>query len=426
MATRIAQRIPYGVGQLTGGWWVVFWISLALFGWGLAAWLYQYTQGLVVTGMRDIGTMGGAAWGIYIGFDVYFVGVSFAGITMAALIRLLNIEKLKAMSRMAELLTVLALPLAAFSVLVDLGRPGWGIINLLRYGRPESPFFGTVTMVISGYLFASLVYLYLAGRRDAYLAAQQPGRLGWFFRLWASGYKDTPGEKQRHARASYWLALAILPLLVTAHSTLGFIFGIQVGRPGWFSALQAPGFVILAGASGIGLLVIIAAVLRQALGLREQINLDVFRWLGNFLWVLTVVYLYFVVVEILTSTYTAHQIERRVSSALLTGAYAWMFWLAVGLLAVSFLILFVQFASHRYNILWVVVPAVLVNLASIFKRFLIVVPSQTHGTMLPYETGSYSPTWVEYSIIVGLFGLGTLLYAVFVKMFPITELPERA
>ncbi|MDR7585989.1 MAG: hypothetical protein QN158_10450, partial [Armatimonadota bacterium] len=76
--------------------------------------------------------------------------MSFAGITVAALIRLLGLEALRPVSRMAELLTVVALILAAFSVLPDLGQPLRGIVNLFRYARPQSPFFGTFTLVISG------------------------------------------------------------------------------------------------------------------------------------------------------------------------------------------------------------------------------------------------------------------------------------
>ncbi len=60
--------------------------------------------------------------------------------------------------------------------------------------------------------------------------------------------------------------MSIVPLLVTAHSTLGFVFGLQIGRPGWHSALQAPAFVLLAGVSGVGLLLVLAAVVRGALG----------------------------------------------------------------------------------------------------------------------------------------------------------------
>ncbi|MFQ5990006.1 MAG: hypothetical protein ACE5K9_08840, partial [Candidatus Methylomirabilales bacterium] len=60
------------------------------------------------------------------------------------------------------------------------------------------------------------------------------------------------------------------------------------------------------------------------------------------------------------------------------------------------------------------------------KRILIVVPSQTHGTLLPYGTGVYSPSWVEYSVILGLLALGALLYTLFMKVFPIMEIPEHA
>ena len=73
----------------------------------------------------------------------------------------------------------------------------------------------------------------------------------------------------------------------------------------------------------------------------------------------------------------------------------------------------------------IVTAGVLVNLAAIGKRYLIVLPSQTHGTLLPYGAGSYSPTWVEYSVIVGLFALGTLAYMLFVKVFPIMEVEKN-
>ncbi len=424
MTSRTGQ-LSYTIGRAGKGFYLLVAVLLALIGLGIFAYSRQFIEGLVVTGMRDIGTMGGSAWGIYIAFDIYFVGVSFAGITVAALIRLFNLKHLRSISRMAELLTVIALVLAALIVVVDLGQPGRGIVNLFRYARPMSPFFGTFTLVLSAYLFASVVYLYLDGRRDAALCAQQSGQWQWFYRLWAAGYKDTDEEKKRHHQTTWWLALAILPLLVIAHSTLGLVFGIQVGRPGWFSALQAPAFVILAGVSGMGLIIIIAATLRSVPKLKERLPLQTFAWLGNLTWVLLIGYIYFVAVEMLTATYTAHQHEVRLTQELFTGTYAWIFWPSIGLILLSFGILFGQFLRHRYNIFLIVTAGVMVNLAAIGKRFLIVVPSQTHGTLLPYSAGAYSPTWVEYSIILGMFALGTLAYLAFIKVFPIMEVQEE-
>jgi Ni/Fe-hydrogenase subunit HybB-like protein len=491
------ERLPYGVGRWSTGWYLLLAMLLSLIGLGAYAYSRQFVEGLIMTGMRDVGTMGGSTWGLYITFDVYFVGISFAGITVAALIRLLNLKHLKPVSRMAELLTVISLILAGLSVLADLGQPLRGIVNLFRYARPQSPFFGTFTLVIAGYLFASLVYFFLDGRRDAALCAQVPGRLQWFYRLWASGYRDTPAERERHERASFWLAIAILPLLVTAHSTLGFVFGLQVGRPGWFSALQAPGFVIMAGVSGVGMLLVIAALLRRVLGAEDQIGPEIFQWLSQFLMILILIYLYFMIVEWLTNMYAAPHHEVRITEALLTGVYAVPFWgvvatllvacgvlvwphvplpaglplpafrpnfaRATGLAAIAvavvlliqtpptviqtgvtlapglarwlpwlLAILLLLFAISilpllRTNIIaGAVVSGVLVNLAAMGKRYLIVVPSQTHGTLLPYPAGFYTPTWVEYSIVVGLLALGTFLYVAFVKIFPIVEVPTPA
>jgi len=209
-----------------------------------------------------------------------------------------------------------------------------------------------------------------------------------------------------------------------AHSTLGFVFGLQVGRPGWFSALQAPEFVVLAGVSGIGLLIVIAALLRRALGAQEKLSMDTFKLLSNFLLLLIAVYMYFLVVDWLTSTYAASQHEAQVSIALLSGEYAWLFWLTVVLLMVPLVLLAVQFIFNHYRLSWIVLSGLLVNVAAIVKRYLIVVPSQTHGALLPYDAGTYSPTWVEYFVILGLIALGTLLFVLFIKVFPIMEVPE--
>jgi molybdopterin-containing oxidoreductase family membrane subunit len=282
------RELPYEVGRFSFGWRLFIILLLALIGVGIFAYSQQLIQGEVVTGMRDIGTMGGAPWGLYITFLVYFVGISFAGITVAALVRLMNLDHLRPIARMAEVITIVALVLGALCIIADVGQPGRALVYLFRYARPGSPFFGTFTLVVSGYLFGSLVYLYLDGRRDAAILAQTPSRLQWFHKLWAAGYSDTPAERARHRRASFWLAIAILPLLVTAHSSLGFVFGLQVGRPGWFGALQAPAFVLMAGISGVGILMVMAAVMRRALHLEEQLPGRVFNWLSNLMMILVI------------------------------------------------------------------------------------------------------------------------------------------
>lgn len=420
------QQLPHGVGQITGKWLALVIAALALTIVGVIAYSIETQQGLIATGMRNVGTMAGATWGLYISFVVYFVGVSFAGITVAALIRVLNWDYLKPLARIAELVTIISLILAAIAIIADLGQPLRGLLYLPMYARPQSPFFGTFTLVISGYLFASLVYFYLDARRDAAACARVPGRLQRFHRWWAAGYQDTPQERERRYRASFWLAIAIVPLLITAHSTLGFVFGLQVGRPGWFSAIQAPGFVILAGVSGIGILAVIVAIVRSSLGAHDRLTIGMFAFLGKALMALTLIYLYLMAVEVITAIYAAEHHEQVIFEAMLWGDFAWHYWLTVGSLVVAAALLTFQAYTRSWNIGLIVASGLLVQVGAVLKRYLLVVPSQTHGGLLPYPQGTYSPSLIEYGMIIGLVGLGILAFLLFMKVFPIMEVSEES
>lgn len=409
-----------GIGRFGPAWLAAVGILIVVFAFGVYAYCRQLLEGEIITDMRTIG-QGGAAWGLYIVFVIVFIGVSFAGITISAVARLFGIAYLAPIARMAELVTIISLPLGAACILADLGSPLAGLMHLPRYARVMSPFFGTFTLVISGYLFASVVYFYLSGRADAdYMARRARSRpLRFYYRLWAFGFQGTPGESTRHADATFWLSLFILPLLITAHSTLGFIFGIQSSRPGWYSALQAPSFVIMAGVSGTGVILVISALVRRLLDIPEVITDKAIKWLGLLLMVLALVYLYFMVVEELTAHYAAPQKEVEVAHHVTSGDFAPWFWTTVAGLAFAVAILFAQYLRGATSMGWHIAAGVLVNIAAVTKRFIIVVPSQTHGTYLAYRHGTYFPSWVEMAVVAGLIALGSLVYLVFLKVFPI-------
>lgn len=405
----------------TAGWYALVALSLALIGLAVYAYTVQYREGYIVTNLRNPGR-GGAAWGLYIAMDVYFVGVSFAGITVASIARLFKLDALEPVTRLAELLTIAALLAGACVVVADLGRPGRGLVDLPALARPSSPFFGTFTLVVAGYLFSSLVAFFLTGRRDAATMARiGPRWLRWFYVGWASGYRFTPAEHARHGRTTFWLAITILPLLVCAHSTLGLIFGIQSGRPGWYSALQAPGFLVLAGASGTGMLILAVVILRRMLRLRAQIPDSAIHWLGGFLWVLALVYLYFTVVEELTATYAGPHMDRHVAHQIVTGSYSVSFWVYVGTMFLGFAIPFLQYLRSKPSVTGIAIAAALVNVGALVKRLLIVVPSQTHGSYLALEEGTYTPSWIEWSVMAGAASLVLLIILVFARIFPLTH-----
>jgi molybdopterin-containing oxidoreductase family membrane subunit len=402
-----------------GVWWAIaIGAGLAL-GFGVWCFSNQTGSGFVITSLSNPG-YGGAAWGLYIAFDIFFVGVSFAGITVSALARLFNLEVLKPATRLAELVTIVALIAGGCVIVADLGRPLDGLLKLPNFARPESPFYGTFTLVIAGYMFSSVVFFLLSARPDAAKMA----RRGWrplrpLYRVWASGYRGTAAERRRHRISSYWLSITILPLLVTAHSTLGFIFGIQSGRPGWYGALQAPAFVILAGVSGTGMVILFLVTVRWLFGVKERVPDATIRWLGNFMATLALVYLYFMIVEELTASYAAPPADRHVAHVVVGGRYAPMFWITVACLAVTFAVPFVLRLRRKTSVAAVVVISVLANVAAISKRLLIVVPSQTDGALVPIDTSGYVPNYIEIGVITGLFGLLILAIAVIGRLFPL-------
>ena len=183
---------------------------------------------------------------------------------------------------------------------------------------------------------------------------------------------------------------------------------------------------MLAGVSGLGMLIILAAIARRSLHLQARLGLPMFRTLGIFMFVSLLVYLYFVGVELLTNLYTGSVRERDVLRELLGGDYAWLYWSAIVgfVIAAGLLVAWLAVRQLRTHIWPLVVAGVLVNLGAMAKLFLIVVPSQTEGQLLPYADGYYAPSWTEYAVIGGLLALGALLFLGFAKVFPIIPLPE--
>jgi Ni/Fe-hydrogenase subunit HybB-like protein len=423
--TRAQSDSPERVGRVTPGWIIFFAVAGLAVILGLAAYAMQTSTGMIATNLRNIGTMGGATWGLYIVMVEYFIGVSIAGIVLAAAIRVFRMDELRSITRLAVLLTVVSLIVGLMIVLVDLGHPIRGIINMLLYARPQSPFFGTFTLVAFGVLFFSLAYLYLDGRRDAAIMADRSTRLGWFYRLWAAGYADTQAERARHQKVMFWMSIGIVPLIVVALSTEGLVFGIQVGRPGWYSSMQGPDFLVLAAASSLANLVVLVAIVQRVAGSPSRIPHAAFKWLGRFLLAAVVAALYFFVVELFTLLYATPGGERLLADELLRGSYAWIFWSSLVLMLAGLILLIFSAATRAWKTTPMVLASVLISTSVLAERYLTVIPSQTHGMLLPYEPGSYFPNWVEFAVVIGLFALGALLIGLFIKVFPVVPLRDE-
>jgi molybdopterin-containing oxidoreductase family membrane subunit len=396
---------------------------LILIGWFLYAWFVQLTQGLGVTAMR---TPVGAAWGIYIANFVFFACMAHGGMAVSAAVRLLKLNMFKPIARMGEVLTAVALMMAGLSIIIDLGRPDRAFNMVLYYPQriASSPLVWDMTVIIV-YFTLSASYLWLTMRKDLLQYADRFSKRGLLYQVLLIGY--SPDQEKAIERVAWWLSIAILILIVMlSGGVIPWIFGLQVSRPGWFGAMAGPYFLTAALASSVAAVIVIAAILRRIYHWQSYIKPEIFRGLAIVLGALTHLYIYLTFTEQFTMLYAGPHADVAVSEIVLQGRLAPIFWpmLIVGF-ALPAVFLVAQAVSHKwFNLTGIAVSALVILLAFWVKRFIIVVPSFLRP-LLPFPSGSYAPSWVEWSIIAGAFALAILLYTLFLKIFPVVEAGEE-
>jgi len=396
---------------------------LILIGWFLFAWLTQLRNGLGVTAMR---TPVGAAWGVYIANFVFFACMAHGGMAISAAVRLLKLKRYLPIARMGEVLTIVALMMAGLSILIDLGRPDRAF-NVIWYWPQRigtSPLSWDVSVILL-YLSLSASYLWLTMRRDLMLSADRFARRGLLYRALLIGYR--PEDQGKIERTAWWLSIAITILIVMlSGGVIPWIFGLVPSRPGWFGAMAGPYFLTAALASSIAAVIVIATTLRKVFHWEEYIKPELFKELGVVLAVLTHLYIYLTFAEQVTMRYASPHAELLVSEMLLQGQFAHIYWpMLIGGFALPAVWLVAQGVYPRiFSPARTALMAAVILIAFWVKRFLIVIPSLLRP-LLPFPSGTYSPSWVEWSIIIGIFALATLLYLLYLKVFPMVELGEE-
>jgi len=398
--------------------WVVF--LLAVIAWGVYAYSVQFRDGLVVTGMRDR-----ISWGLYITTFVFFIGISHAGTLISAILRVTQAEWRTPVTRLAEFITVVALVCGAMFVLVDLGRPDRAI-NVIRYGRWQSPIIWDM-ISITTYLTASIVYLGLpmipdlALFRDR-LKGHAPRWRVWVYRVGAVGWRGESSQKRSLAAAIMVMMILIIPIAVSVHTVVSWIFAMTLRVP-WNSTIFGAFFVAGAIYSGIAMLIIVIAILRRVYHLEEYITQKHFVYLGFMLAAFAVIMMYGNISEYLTTGYKIDDAEEFHFRQLFMGQFAGFYWyyFVGGLVVPGLLVL----CPWTRNIAGMVVASGLAVIAMWVERYFIVVAG-LRVPLLSYEPSNYAPTWVELSIVAAGFALFALLITVIVKIFPILAVWEIA
>lgn len=360
---------------------------------GFCAYLFQLTQGLCVTGMSN-----GVSWGLYITCFMFFVGLSAGGLIVASSAHVFGIESFKRVSMPAVITSTVCILCAGAFILIDLGgiQRIWNMFIHLNFTSPLA----WDMCVITTYLVINVLDII------------------WLRR----------GDERKVKMLSY----VALPVAILVHSVTAWIFGLEIAKEGWYSAIMAPIFVASACDSGLALLMVVLAAVRKA-GVFDC-GRELFANLARLLATFIAVDAFFIGCECLTMAYPGAK-GAEALTVMASGITAPFFWIEIiGGLLVPFLLM--VFAKNRANMKLVSVACVLVVLGVFCKRIWLLFTSfyefniagapgvisgssaarGASGVDVFAMLGTYAPTWVEIAVAVGVVSLGALAFIVMSRM----------
>lgn len=399
------------------GWkfWVLVGILVAIVAWGVYAWGYQ-----IIWGMGSAGINNPVYWGLHIATFVFWVGISHAGTMISAVLRLLRADWRRPITRGAEAMTAFALMMAGLYPLIHLGRV-WKFYWMIPYPNNrfmwpnfQSPLMWDMVAIFT-YLIGSSLYLYLALIPD--MAMARDHTTGWRYKLYRTlglGWRGTEAEWHKLHRALGIFSVVIIPVFLSVHSIVSWDFAVTI-QPRWHSTIFAPYFVIGAVYSGLSALAAILIIVRKSMRLDQFLRKEHFDALGKLVMIAGMGWIYFWFSGFITEWYGNEPVIRELIHDELTGSLAPFFWLQMTANVLP--VFFLAFKKIRTTPKYLLIFALLVNVGMYTERVLIVV-GNLQRNYLPFDWGTYKPTWVEISIVAMTFAGFTLLYALFSRIIP--------
>jgi molybdopterin-containing oxidoreductase family membrane subunit len=407
-------------------WWALFALS------SLGTLLLIVTVGYTVA--RGIGVWGNnipVAWAFAITNFVWWIGIGHAGTFISAFLLLLNQRWRGSINRVAEAMTIFALVNAALFPVLHLGRP-WFFYWLIPYPATMNvwPNFKSAlpwdVAAVTTYFTVSLLFWFLGLVPDLASARDRaPTRLRRIaYGIFAMGWRGSGYQWDRYRTVYMLLAGLATPLVISVHSVVSLDFSIAQ-LPGWHSTIFPPYFVVGAIYSGLAMVLVLLLPLRRAFALQDIITERHLDALAKLMLAMGLMLTYSYVIETFMSWYSADVAERYTYLfARPYGPYAVAYWIMTALnILTPQLFWWRRFRTNRVA-LFVASLGILCGMW--MERFVIIV-SSLNRDFLPSSWHFFSPTWVDWGILVGslgLFGFLFLLFARFVPGVAISEVKE--
>jgi molybdopterin-containing oxidoreductase family membrane subunit len=361
--------------------WLVF--LLAVVGAGFMAYLYQFQEGLKVTGMsRDV------SWGFYIGQLTYFVGVAASGVMVVLPYYLHDYKAFGRITILGEFLAVASIIMCGLFVMVDLGNLP-RMLNIVLYPNPTSILFWDM-IVLNVYMLLNLV-------------------IGW----------NVLSAEKKGVSYSQWVKVLIyisIPWAFSIHTVTAFLYAGLPGRHYWLTAILAARFLSSAFCSGPAILILLCFIVRKFTKFdpgKEQI-----RTLASIVTYAMILNVFFFLLELFTAFYSQipghmHSIVYLFSGLEGHGKLVPWMWTAACFAVLALVLLIVPTSRRNENTLIVACLSVFIS-TWIDKGLGLVI-----GGFIPNpfeKVFEYWPTLPEMVISLGIWGMGIFVITVLYKI----------
>ena len=311
--------------------WIWMGCLLVVMGAGFLSWLYQFNEGLGITGMsRDI------SWGVYIANFTFLVGVAAAAVMVVIPYYIHHYKAFGRITILAEFLGVAAVTMCLLFIIVDLGNPTRAL-NVLLHPTPNSILFWDM-VVLNGYLFLNIF-------------------IGWNVLMAERKGSPTPG----------WIKPFIylsIPWAISIHTVTAFLYAGLPGRHFWLTAIMAARFLSSAFAAGPAMLILFCLILRRTTKFdagNEQI-----RTLSGIVTYAMILNVFFFLLECFTAFYSNIPGHKHTIVYLFaglhghTGLVPWM-WTSAFFWVVSLVLLIIPAARRADDVLAVACVSVFIG-----------------------------------------------------------------
>ena len=437
--SQVTKDILRPMFQSSFGYLALLGLATAIMVYGGYCWYYQLTHGLGAGGYQPP-----VFWGVYITTFVFWVGIGHAGTLISAVLFLFRSKWRTGVYRASEAMTIFAVMTAALFPAIHVGR-AWNAYWLFPYPNQrqlwqnfKSPLMWDV-FAVSTYFSVSTIFFYIGLIPDiASVRDRTRGLIHKVYKIMAFGWRGTD-RQWRHYMAAYgFFAAFATPLVLSVHSVVSWDFAMAQTM-GWHSTLFPPYFV--AGAIFSGCAMVITLMLPLSVLFKWDVGPDGKRvtnehdkhaqdtyisiWhlesLAKMCLLTGGILTYAYGIEHYIAWYSDNPYEWGIFEYRLFGEYDWVFMMMVFCNCLAPLVWWKKSWRRNYTILFIV--SIIINIGMWFERYNIIASALAHQYD-PAAWTLYTPSWVEWGIMLGSFGWFFVWFLLFIRIMPSVAIAE--